>query len=152
MNTRVRVEGLRELDQALKQLSRSAGKGAMTRAMKKAAQPLAVLAKAGAPELRNDLAESITASTKLAASQRGASRMAFGSSRDRVIVHVGAGQLPQAHMQEFGTVHHGPQPFMRPAWDQDKQALLERFKRHAWDEISKSIARAERRAARAAGN
>ncbi len=31
---------------------------------------------------------------------------------------------PQAVMQEFGTIHRSAQPYMRPAWDAQKQVVL----------------------------
>ena len=63
---------------------------------------------------------------------------------------VGAGPLPSAWTQEFGTRHHSAQPFMRPAFDQDHLSLLDRLKVELWADIQKAIARAERRAARLA--
>jgi hypothetical protein len=32
---------------------------------------------------------------------------------------------PQAIMQEFGTIHHVAQPYMRPAWDTEKQTVAD---------------------------
>ena len=62
---------------------------------------------------------------------------------------LGAGGR-HGHLLEFGTAHSAAQPFMRPAWDQDHKALLERLKVEIWTEIKKSMARAERKAARLA--
>ena len=56
----------------------------------------------------------------------------------------------KAIVNEFGSYKMAPQPFMRPAWDQDREALLERVKAEMWTEIQKAIVRAEKRAARAA--
>lgn len=53
-------------------------------------------------------------------------------------------------MQEFGSIKQAPQSYMRPAWDQDREALLGRLKVEIWAEIRKAIVRAEKRAARAA--
>lgn len=53
--------------------------------------------------------------------------------------------------QEFGTFKMAPHPYMRPAWDQDKAAMLDRLKAELWREVEKAIARSEKRAARAAG-
>lgn len=52
--------------------------------------------------------------------------------------------------QEFGTYKMAAHPYMRPAWDQDKGAMLERLKQNLWDEVQKAISRADKRAARAA--
>jgi HK97 gp10 family phage protein len=40
--------------------------------------------------------------------------------------------------QEFGTVHHGPQPFMRPAFDQGKTAAVEAMKKRLTLRIEKA--------------
>ena len=66
---------------------------------------------------------------------------------------------PHAHLLEFGT---GPRyhksgkfvgavmadPFMRPAWDQHRGQMLEKLGANIWAEIEKSLARAERAAAK----
>lgn len=126
----------------------------MRRALLKSGKPLADLARSMAPDDPAtggfDLKTSIIISTALSRRQKKLAKRLFPSERSSVEVYVGAGPLPQAHLQEFGTRHHGPQSFLRPAWMQDRQALLERLKQDVWAEVSKSIAHAERRAARAA--
>jgi hypothetical protein len=62
---------------------------------------------------------------------------------------VGAGPLPQAHLQEFGAPQHGPQPFMRPAWDGGKMAMLEGLKDDLWKEIEKAASRLAKKLAKA---
>jgi hypothetical protein len=42
------------------------------------------------------------------------------------------------------------QPFARPAWDADGKKMLDRLKAELWADIQKTVARAERRAARLA--
>jgi len=147
----VKVEGLRDLEAALDDLSKSAGKGALRRALRTAAQPMADLAQSLAP--RGDtqtLAPSIAVSTKLSKRQAGLHRRMFRNERAAVEMFVGAGPLPSAHTQEFGTQHHRAQPFMRPAWDQDHRAMLDRLGKEMRAEIDKAIQRAQRKAARLA--
>ena len=55
-----------------------------------------------------------------------------------------------ARLQEFGTEHHAAQPFMRPAWDKHKGALLGRLKDLLWANIQRRIRLNARAAARAA--
>ena len=151
MSATIRVEGLRELEAQLEKLSKAAGKAALRRALKTAAQPLADLAQSKAPVGDTKrLAPSIIVSTKLSKRQAGLHRRMFRDDRASVEMFVGAGPLPSAHNQEFGNVHMPPQPFMRPAWDEDRDALLDRLKGELMAEIQKAIGRAERRAARAA--
>ena len=57
---------------------------------------------------------------------------------------------PQGIWQEFGTVNQPPQPFMRPAWDGGKDALLDGIADDLWAEISKAAARQAKKAARLA--
>ena len=40
--------------------------------------------------------------------------------------------------QEYGTVHHGPQPFMRPALDQGKSQAIEAMKKKIKERIDKA--------------
>jgi GAF domain-containing protein len=88
--------------------------------------------------------------TKLSKRQAAQHRKMFRNDRAAVEMFVGAGPLSSAHTQEFGTVHHAPQPFMRPAWDQDHKALLQRLGQLMAAEIDKAVTRAARRAARGA--
>ncbi|WOI54960.1 HK97-gp10 family putative phage morphogenesis protein [Palleronia sp. LCG004] len=150
MSVTVDLEGFAELEQKLEKLSTAAGKGALRRALRKSAAPLAELMREGAPERKGALAQSVAVSTKLSQRQAGLHRRMFQDDRASVEMFVGAGPLPQAVAQEFGTKDHPPQPFARPAWDADQNALLERLKVDLWDEIRKSIGRAERKAARQA--
>ena len=67
-----------------------------------------------------------------------------------VEAYAGPGRQPQAHLQEFGTSHHGPQPFARPAWDRGKHDLPTGLAADFWDEIKKAADRLARKTARLA--
>jgi HK97 gp10 family phage protein len=58
----------------------------------------------------------------------------------------------KAIVQEFGSMKQAPQPYMRPAWDQDHRAMLDRLKVELWAEVSKAVKRAEIRAAKLAAS
>lgn len=150
--TVVSVEGLRELDDALEDLSKAAGKAAMRRALITSAGPLAALMAALAPRDTGKLSLSIGVGPKLTKAQRKGARTETKSS---VEIYVGASRKlgargRHAHLQEFGTPHHAAQPFARPAWSQEQRPTLERLKVEAWAEIQKALERAQRRAARLA--
>jgi len=166
MTATMELEGFAELDAALAQLSRSAGKGVLRRSLKKAGEPLVAIVRASVRRDDGDLAESIAISTKLDKRQRGQHRKMFGSDKASVEMFIGPSYNlgdggRHGHLVEFGTkprinsgifagtAHPGtaPQPFMRPAWDSDKTAMLDRLKVDLWAELQKAIARAERRAA-----
>lgn len=152
MATRVKVEGLKELEAALEELgSKAVARGVLRRVLTRRGQPLADTMRALAPDDPdtggNDLRSSIAVSTKLSPRQRRLHRKETKDDRAFAEVFVGAGPLPQAHLQEFGTSHHGPQPFARPAWDEHKGRILDGLKDDLWKEVEKT---AKRRAARAA--
>lgn len=150
MNIKMGLEGFEEFEETLDQLSNAAGKGVLRRSLKVAAEPMAGLMRDGAPEDEGDLRDSIAVSPKLSPRQRAAHRKMFRNDQASVEMFVGPGPLPQAHLSEFGTFQQSPQPYVRPAWDQDHMALLDRIGKELWPQIRKTLARAERRAARLA--
>lgn len=150
------VEGLREIDAALGQLGKATGRNVMRRVAVKRLEPMAEEARRLAPDNPatggDDLKASIAVSTRLAGYARRLNRR----SKSEAEAHMGpAGDgakkaPPQGTFQEFGTVHHAPQPFMRPAWDGGKEQLLDGIKDDLWAEIEKAAARQARKAARLA--
>jgi HK97 gp10 family phage protein len=155
MKTTVKVEGLRELDAALGELSKSAARAVLRRVGLKALQPVAETARSLAPDdpatSGNDLKSSIGVGTKLSPRQARLARSAVRkgeADKHFAEVYAGAGPDPAAHNQEYGNIHHGAQPFMRPAWDQNKGKVLEIIKSDLGTEIEKSAKRAAARAAR----
>jgi HK97 gp10 family phage protein len=145
MKVRVRVERLRKIGEALRDLPKATSKNVLRRVLKKRAEPIATTARRLVPVEQGDLQESITVSTKLSKRQR-AKRKKEGA--DTVEMYVGPGTHPQGHMQEFGTSNHPPQPFMRPAWDKHKDELLPGIAKDLWAEIEKAVSRLARKAAK----
>lgn len=149
MSVTMKLEGFSNFEKELAKLEKLATRRSVARrALKKAAQPMADLAASMAPTDDGDLKASIGVSTKLSSRQAGMHRKMFRDDRAAVEMFVGAGPLPSAHTQEFGTVHHAPQPFMRPAFDQDHMNLLRRLGEEMSKQIEKAVTRAARRAAR----
>jgi HK97 gp10 family phage protein len=147
----VQTTGFRELEAALAELGKVATqKAAARRALIKAAEPVASMAEALAPRDTGGLAISIGIGTQLTKRQAALHRRMFRSDRAAVEVFVGAGGLAQATQMEFGNVKDAPQPFMRPAWDAEGRATLDRLAALMWTEIEKTAARQARRAARQA--
>ena len=137
----VKVEGLREVNDALGQLPKATGRNVMRRVAVKRLQPIAADMKLNAPVHLSDLRDSITVTTKKPKKRRKVAE---------VEAYAGPGRLPQASLQEFGTVNHGPQAFARPAWDKGKGDLLPGLADDFWDEINKAAARLARKSARLA--
>jgi len=151
MKTTFQLEGFAELEAELEKLANpNQRKASARRAMKKAAQPIAETAARLAPRDRGNLAESITVSTKLSRRQSRIHRKMFADDRAAVEMFVGAGPLASAHTQEFGTESNAPQPFMRPAFQEGARPYMNTLREELWADISKTIARAERKAARLA--
>lgn len=167
----VKVEGLRELEKALKELPRATAKNVMVRALKAAAEPMVDMAAQDAPVLTGRLRDSIAVSSKRPKDDKGAGAKAFGAAMAAgasagqarqaaraanrgvgglVEVFIGPGRNPQAIAQEFGTSRHPPQPYMRPAWDANKAGILETLKDLTWAEIEKAAKRLAKKQARAA--
>jgi len=166
-----RVEGLRELDDALSELPKATGKNVLKRALIKAAEPIASTARSLAPiGPTGKLHINIIASAKfknttgnaeyhaamsagfgrdIAAEALRSARRAAGGGESFAEIAVGpTNQVFYGMFQEFGTVHHGPKPFMRPAWDSHKMDVFNSIKNDLAEEIEKARARIARKAAK----
>lgn len=175
MKLKLEFAGGRELDKALAAIGKAAGRAVLHRVLKRAGQPIADLAAQLAPDDpatgAPDLKTSMLVSTKLknpignaefatvmqsggttAAARRAmrdARRAATGGSF--AVMHVGPDASRfYAHLQEFGTTHHRPQPFLRPAFDAAGPEALKIIERDLGDEIMKTAKRQEARRARLA--
>ncbi len=140
---KLEFSGARELERALHELKSVTAKGVARRVLKKAAQPVADRSGQLAPEQVGDLAESYVVTSKLNKNQPRYG--GFGS--DEVFMHVGSND-PAAIQQEFGNVNHPAQPHLRPAWEENKDQVLDTVTEGMREEVSKSVARARRKAAR----
>ena len=146
-----KIEGLKDLEQAFKQLENvNQRKASARRAMKKAAQPIADKAQQLAPRDFGTLGESITVGTRLSKRQRSQHRKLFRDDRAAVEMFVGAGPLSSAHNQEFGNEKIAPQPFMRPALEATATGYFRPIKDELWADLQKTVKRAEAKAARLA--
>lgn len=168
--TTVKLHGFKELDRALEEFKPATAKAISRRALLKAAEPIVADARRLVPvrfgHLRDgihastarghDVGKAAYAATLRAGGTKGDAVAALRSARrgstanSAVEIAVGPGRNPHAHLQEFGTVHHGPQPFLRPAWDANKRKALDIIKDAMGDEIGKAATRAARKAAKAA--
>lgn len=147
MRTTYRIEGLKEVKKALEELPKATGTNVLKRALTIAGAPIAAAAKSLAPDDPRtsgfDLEQSIVVSQKLSRRQK-----SQHVKESKVEVFVGAGPLAQATQQEFGNVNHGPQPFLRPAWDAGRMPALNTIKAILWAEIDKAAKRLAAKAAR----
>lgn len=168
MKVRLRVEGVKDLDNALKSLSRATQKRVLVRALTKGGELIAEEARALVPVRTGNLRDSIEVSTKLNDRQ---DRVTTKESRAEVYVgpRSGGGDPDgyYGHMVEFGTsagakggrnaagrkvyrTHPGnpPQPFLRPAFDAKEQQALGAIADELRSAVFKSIDRRARREAK----
>lgn len=118
----VKLTGMRELERNLAKLPPAVRRTNALKALREGGEITAKVARSLAPVDQGDLRESIHAGATLATSQRG-DRGAVAP----VESYVGPGQHPQAITQEFGTFKEPAQPYMRPAWESTRMAVLDRI-------------------------
>lgn len=160
--TKTRVDGLRELEKALRELPKAVGKRVLREALKDAARPIEAAASGQAPVRTGALQRSHGTGTKLSRRQMGIHRRWIGAMPVRtpsgwkseptkaVYVFAGPGPLPQAHLREFGSADQPPQPFMRPAWASEKHNAMSLFQRRMSERIEAARAKLAKQAERRA--
>lgn len=151
MKTAFKVDGLSALNATLAEMSKGVARGALTRiAVAALKEEFVPVAQSLAPDDPNtegaDLKASIIAGP---ASKLNSRQKKLNKKRDDKSFGEGfAGTADVAGVaQEFGTINHGPQAFMRPAWSQTERPLLNHVAKNAWPEIEKTAARAAKRQA-----
>lgn len=156
MKTTFRIDGLSELDATLGALAqeygKASGKAVLRRVADKSLGPMAETASSLAPDDpatgANDLKASITVGGKLTARQ---ARLARKDQNKALVTRYMGTADPAGVPQEFGTVNHGPQPFMRPAFSAHAESTIRAVGTELGPEIEKTAVRlAKRRAAKAA--
>lgn len=172
----MKVEGLRELEQALHELPRATGGNVLKRAI---AAPAADFAdylvtvapspgKIGSGKLKRSIrvgkpkiitpgkaafaAAMQSGSTRAEAAQaaRAANAAAGGTGRAAVTSVGPTKQAPEGMWEEFGSVHNTPHPWMRPAWDSKGPGMIGQIRDTLAKEIEKARQRLARKAARLA--
>lgn len=142
----VKVEGLRELGEALKGLPKATQRATLRRVLKLAAQPVQESMRAKAPKLTRDLENSIITGTKLTRRQ---AKFAKKEGKSFSELYVGTSN-PAGVPQEFGTFKETAQPFARPAWEETQDQALKIIRDELGGEIEKTRARLARKAAKLA--
>jgi HK97 gp10 family phage protein len=166
---KLKIDGLEEIQAALRELPKATAKGVIRRVLLKRAQPIVNDARQKAPVKTGRLRDSITARVRTGG---GAGKAAFAEAMRQGASRAEAGQAARAanraaggavevligptkdtfygHLVEFGTEHSAPAPFMRPAWDANKMNVLQGVKDDLWDETKRVVARRAKRLAKAA--
>lgn len=155
MTTTVKVEGLRDLERALAELDKHTTRRTVARTtLRKAGEVTATAAARMAPDdpqTTDDLKANIKVGTRL--TRRQARLQRRFKDKETVEAYVGVTDQVNAygHLQEFGTVHHAAQPFMRPAWLATRLMVLQSIRGELADQVKKAAMRAAKRAAKLAG-
>lgn len=152
-SVRVKVEGLQQLERALVAMGPVPARRVGRKALREGAAHFLERAEDLAPELRGQLKASLGIGRRLTRRQAALHRRMTRESRRKSFVEmfVGAGGVPHAHLREWGSDEGAPSPFMRPAFDGEKEAALRTITRVLRQEVVRELNREARRAARAAG-
>lgn len=126
--TSFEFKGFKELYRAIDHLPEVVRKVELEPLLVKALSPMMEYARVMAPDdvLTGppwSLPQSIEVSSRQR-SGRARSDRALGRFDARAYMGPTKGGYPQAIMQEFGTINHIAQPYMRPAWDSEKHTAL----------------------------
>ncbi len=140
----IKVEGLRELGQKFAQLSDDMQKKVARSATNAAAQVVKKIAIRKAPVSDPSVTPAIPPGNlkKNIIVKRSRLRNSNLTSEHRVTVRGKASGVISPYrvgvFQEYGTVRHGPHPFMRPAIDQGASQAIEAMKKKIKERIDKA--------------
>jgi HK97 gp10 family phage protein len=140
MKVQVRFEGGLELSKALATLSEAVSRKVQVEAltaggtiMQRIAAAQAPRSQDGPPHLADHIVVGAVSARKLEARGRAS----------ETVVEVGLERKPTdvfyGVFQEYGTVRHAAQPFMRPAFDQGAQRSLDVIRAWLWHAIRKRV-------------
>lgn len=141
MATKFRIEGLKELDEALKELPRATARNVLLRTLRQQGEPIRADGERNAPKDKGGLKASYTVGTKLSRRQKSQNK-----KESAVEVYIGPGPAAKGVQTEFGNAHQAPHPHLRPAFDSNVHRVLEGIK----DDLAKQIEKARERLARKA--
>jgi HK97 gp10 family phage protein len=137
----MRVEGSKQLADALNSLTSRVSRGLLAKSLRAGAEPIREAAARFAPRAPGapDLADHIGVSG--ARPESGNVAVAIGPTRN----------FFYGWFQEHGTTRHGAQPFMRPAFDSESPDALRIIRNEVWASLSKRSAKS-RGSARTSGS
>lgn len=145
IKTKFKIEGLKELEDALKELSKATQRNVLLRTLKEQGKPIASAGEALAPRRTGKLAQSYAVSTKLTRRQKKSN-----PKQSPVEVYIGPTPHPKSVQTEFGNSHQAAEPHLRPAWDANVMRVLDGIKQSLAEQLDKAVARLARKAAREA--
>lgn len=138
-----KIDGLKELDDALKELPRATARNVLRRTLIQQGEPIRAEGERLAPKDKGGLKRSYTVGTKLSRRQKSQNK-----KESDVEVYIGPGPSAKSIQTEFGNAHQAAQPHLRPAFDNNVQRVLEGIKKDLANQIEKARERIARKAAR----
>lgn len=138
-----KIDGLKELDDALKELPRATARNVLRRTLIQQGEPIRAEGERLAPKDTGGLKRSYTVGTKLSRRQKSQNK-----KESDVEVYIGPGPSAKSIQTEFGNAHQAAQPHLRPAFDSNVHRVLEGIKKDLADQIEKARERIARKAAR----
>lgn len=146
MSVSTKLSGFKELDKTLGQLPKATSKRILRNIGIDALQPIVSLMRSYAPRDTDALYKSITAGTNLSRNQKRYGGFNGGRKDPNiVVVYAGPGALAQAIVQEIGTAHHTPSPYVSPAWEAGKNKSLNIVASKLGDVVNKAAAKAAKK-------
>lgn len=164
MKVRARIEGLKELKAGLEQFKKSTQAGVLSRALRKAAKPMADEARKLAPKNTHELEKSIGISVvktnagkaAYAAAMKAGANRAEAADAARTANQAAAGQgakatvlvgtpLWRAHFPEFGTHTQPAHPYLTPAFHAHRNGVVKDLGQTLRKEIEATAKRVARR-------
>lgn len=143
----VRIDGLREIDEALTELGEEFHprnpRNVARAALRDGGQIIADAGEAAAPRRSGKLADSYTVGGKLSRRQRQMHKKASD-----IEVFVGPTPHPKSVQTEFGNAHQAAHPHLRPAWDGNFRRVLDLVVRRLKERLDQTTARLRKRAAK----
>lgn len=161
MSVKVKVEGLREIEQAMFEIKTVSAKAIARAVLKKAAQPMADHAARIAADDPVTSGKDLHRSIAVSARQRSGRGRAHRDGPGEVTVFMGVRtdihderdpkRTPYAvaMVNEFGSTKMRPRPFMRPAWTAGKETALNVIRAEMEKRVAAAVKRARKRALKA---
>lgn len=119
----MKLTGMEGLSKQFSAVVKAVGKKPLLKAVQRAADEIVEEAQRRAPVESGDLKRDIRAMK--AKSTAKTARIKIGNTKT----------IFYAHMQEFGTVHHAAQPYLRPAFDTKKAKAAQGIGEDFWSDI-----------------
>jgi len=143
MATKFKIEGLAELDEALKELPKATARNVLRRTLISQGEPIRADGERNAPKDKGGLKASYTIGTKLSRRQKSQNK-----KESDVEIYIGPGPHAKGVQTEFGNAHQAPHPHLRPAFDANVKRVLDGIKNELADQIEKARERLARKAAK----